>query len=596
VKNLFPYLKPYRFSVFLIVVFIFLQSLLNLYLPQLMAHIVDQGVFTENIGYIWRVGGLMLIVSIAAVVFSVAAGFLSSRTAARFSKVLRGNLFSHVETFSLHEFDEFGTASLITRATNDITQVQQMVTMMLRMMIMAPLNFIGGVIMAFYTNAHLSLVVVVLIPIIALIIWAIFSKAAALFKAMQQKIDVLNRVLRENLTGIRVVRSFNRTDYELDRFDRANFDLTNTTTRAQKIMAGLMPILMLVMNVSTLAIIWFGGIRINNEQMQVGSLIAFTQYVLQLLFSIMMVSTMFFMIPRASAAANRIFEVLRTTPEIRDLDQSSDSFKREDTPHIEEDSKEDPALAADEERGKVEFRNVSFSYPGAEKPALEDISFTAEPGQVTAIIGGTGSGKSTMVSLISRFYDVTEGSVLVDGVDVREYPQVDLRSKIGLVPQRAILFTGSIADNVRFGKEDATDDEIRHAVEIAQASEFISEMKDGFESLIDQGGTNVSGGQKQRLSIARALVRQSQIYIFDDSFSALDFKTDAKLRSALKEHVSGSTVIIVAQRVTTVMDADLIVVLEEGRISGAGTHRQLLEDCPVYREIVASQLSEEEIA
>ena len=598
-RKLFSYLRPYRVSIVFIVLFIFLQSMLNLYLPQLMAHIVDKGVETGNIAYIWRVGGLMLIASIAAVLFSVSAGFLSSRTAARFGKVLRGDVFAHVEDFTLREFDQIGTASLITRATNDITQVQQLVTMMLRMMIMAPLNFVGGVIMAVYTDAQLSWVIVVLIPLVALTIWMVFSKATVLFKAMQQKIDVLNRVLRENLTGVRVIRSFNRTAHEQHRFDKANFDLTDTATQAQKIMAVLMPTLMLIMNMSTLAIIWFGGIRINNEQMQIGSLIAFTQYVLQLLFSIMMVSVMFFMIPRASAAAARINEVLETVPAIRD----ENSALRRTAASATADCAAAAVFATgsgsrddtDRSFGKVEFRSVSFSYPGAEQPALDSITFTAEPGRVTAVIGGTGSGKSTLVNLIPRFYDVTSGAVLVDGVDVRNYPQVPLRSKIGLVPQKAVLFTGSIADNLRYGKEDASHEEIQRAAGIAQASEFIAAMQDGYDSFIDQGGTNVSGGQKQRLCIARALVRRPEIYIFDESFSALDFKTDAKLRAALRANVAGATVIIVAQRVSTVMDADLIVVLDQGQVAGAGTHRQLLRSCQVYREIVASQLSKEEI-
>ncbi|WAH37737.1 ABC transporter ATP-binding protein [Alicyclobacillus dauci] len=574
-KKLFKYLRPYRLSISLIVLFIFLQCLCNLYLPTLMAKIVDNGVIKGDIPYIWRIGGFMLAVSICAVVLSISAGFLSSRTSSSFGRVLRSEVFAHAEQFTLHEFDHFGTSSLITRSTNDITQVQQLVNMMLRMMIMAPLNFIGGILMAVYTDARLSLVIVVMVPLLAIAIFAIFSRATVLFKSLQVKIDKLNRVLRENLTGIRVIRSFNRVDFEKRRFDDANLDLTSTTTRVQKIMATLMPLLMLIINFSTLAIIWFAGIRINNGLMQVGSLIAFIQYVMQLLFSIMMVSMMFFMIPRASASAARINEVLEKVPEIAD---------RELVRH------------ANGAPGTIEFRNVTFSYPGAEKPAVSNISFVARPGQVTALIGGTGSGKSTLVSLIPRFYDIDSGALLVDGIDVREQSQENLRSKIGYVPQKAILFTGTIADNIRYGKDDATDEEIKHAADIAQATGFIAEMQNGFDSFIEQGGTNVSGGQKQRLSIARVLVRRPEIYIFDDSFSALDFKTDAKLRSALKEEVSNSTVLIVAQRVSTVRDADVIIVLDEGRIAGIGKHRELLETCQVYREIVSSQLSEEESA
>jgi len=540
-----------------------------------MAKSVDNGVIKGNIPYIWEIGGYMLLVSIGAVVFSVVAGFLSSRTSASFGKVLRGEVFSHIENFTLHEFDMLGTSSLITRVTNDITQVQQLVTMMLRMMIMAPLNFIGGILMAVYTDAKLSLIIVVIMPLLVITIYAVYKRGNLLFRAMQIKIDTLNRVLRENLTGIRVIRSFNRMDYEKERFNEANLDLTSTATKAQKIMASLMPMLMLIINFSTIAIIWFGGIRISNGVMQVGSLIAFIQYIMQLLFSVMMVSMMFFMIPRASASAARINEILDTIPEIKDMEHVKKAISK---------------------KGYVEFRNVSFSYAGAEKSALSNISFIAQPGEVTAIIGGTGSGKSTLVSLIPRFYDVDAGTILVDDVDVREQSQEHLRSKIGFVPQKAVLFTGTVTDNFRYGNEAATDEEIRHAADIAQATEFISDMKDGFSSVVEQGGNNLSGGQKQRLSIARALVRRPEIYIFDDSFSALDFRTDAKLRAALKAEVVDSTVLIVAQRVTTVMDADQIIVLDEGQIAGMGNHKKLMDACEVYREIVSSQLSEEEIA
>lgn len=574
-RKLFTYLRPYRVSIVFIVLFIFLQSLANLYLPTLMSHIVDKGIITGNIPYIWKIGGFMLLVSISAVALSITAGFLSSKTSSAFGQVLRGDVFAHVEQFTLHEFDALGTSSLITRTTNDITQVQQLVNMMLRMMIMAPLNFIGGILMAVYTDAKLSLVIVFMVPLVAIAIWIIFGRATSLFRVLQKKIDTLNRVLRENLTGIRVIRSFNRVDYETKRFDDANFDLTNTTTQAQKTMASLMPVLMLIINVSTIAIIWFGGIRINNGVMQIGSLIAFIQYVMQLLFSIMMVSMMFFMIPRAAASAARINEILETVPTIQDA------------PVVTE---------ANEQRGYVEFRDVTFRYQGAEQPALSNISFTAKPGQVTAVIGGTGSGKSTLVSLIPRFYDPDSGTILVDGVDIREQPQAMLRAKMGYVPQKAVLFTGTVAENIRYGREDATDEDVRHAAAIAQATDFIEDMKDGYDAVLNQGGSNVSGGQKQRLSIARALVRKPEIYIFDDSFSALDYKTDAKLRAALRAEVSDATLFIVAQRVSTVRDADLIIVLDEGRVAGMGTHEALLQTSNVYREIVSSQLAEGEIA
>ncbi|WP_067619092.1 ABC transporter ATP-binding protein [Alicyclobacillus acidiphilus] len=584
-RELLRYLRPYRVAISFVVIFIFTQSLLNLYLPTLMSRIVDEGVLTGNLHYIFVEGAIMLAVSVGAVAFSVAASFLSSRTAASFGRVLRREVFAHAQQFSLREFDQFGTSSLITRTTNDITQVQQLVNMMLRMMIMAPLNTIGGICMAVYTDARLSLVLVIMLPVLVLVIFSVFRRATNLFRVMQEKIDTLNRILREGLTGIRVIRSFNRVDYETKRFDAANFDLTNTTTKVQKIMAIMSPALMLVINLSIIAIIWFGGLRIAHGSMEIGSLLAFIQYVTQLLFSIMMVSMMFFMVPRAAASGNRIWAVLSTKPKIVD-------------PAVEPSVSDSERLSSDDPLPipMVEFRNVTFSYPGAEAPALSNVSFQAHRGQVTAIIGGTGSGKSTLVNLIPRFYDVDEGAVLVGGVDVRDQLQANLRARIGYVPQKAVLFQGTIAENIRHGRPDATDEEVAQAAEIAQALEFIEEKPEGFQSLIEQGGRNVSGGQKQRLSIARAIVKRPDIYIFDDSFSALDFKTDAKLRAALAETITDSTVLIVAQRVSTVRDADQIIVLDEGRVAGIGSHDQLLRTCEVYREIVSSQLSEGETA
>lgn len=575
VRDLLRYLRPHRVAIVFVVTFIFIQCLCNLYLPTLMAHIVDNGVLVGNVHYILAMGAFMLVVSVGAVLFSIAAGFLSSRTASDFGRVLRREVFSHVEQFSLHEFDNFGASSLITRTTNDITQVQQLVNMMLRMMIMAPLNCIGGVIMAVYTDAKLSWIIVVILPLLTLVIWSVFRRATQLFRTMQGKIDTLNRVLRENLSGIRVIRSFNRIDHEFHRFDEANQDLTGTTTRVQKIMASLMPVLMLIINLSTVAIIWFGGLRIEQGSMKVGALIAFIQYVMQLLFSIMMVSMMFFMIPRAMASATRIREVLTTAPGVQnDAD----------------------AHFVTEGRGEVAFRDVEFRYPGAENPALSHITFVAKPGQVTAIIGGTGAGKSTLLNLIPRFFDVTAGNVLVDGIDVRNWDQAELRKSIGYVPQQAVLFTGTVADNLRFGLEDATDVDMEYASSIAQASEFIETLDGGLQALVERGGKNLSGGQKQRLSIARAIVKKPTIYLFDDSFSALDFRTDARLRAALRSEVANSTMIVVAQRVHTVRDADQIIVLNEGRIAGIGTHDALLTNCDVYREIVDSQRAQEETA
>src|SRR5256886_1913285 len=446
------------------------------------------------------------------------------------------------------------------------------------MMVTAPMMIIGGIILAVAQDATLAWILVVVMPILVGAIALIMSRAIPLFRVMQQKLDKLNLILDEGLSGVRVIRAFDRVKHEEERFDEANLDLTDVAIRVNRIVAALMPIMMLVLNVSGIAILWFGSIRVNNGEMQVGAIFAFLQYAMQILFGLLMVSMMFIMLPRAAASADRINEVLAIAPEINDAPTVND---------------------ADTQRGFVEFQNVTFSYPGAEEPALSDIYFSAVPGEVTAIIGGTGSGKSTLVSLIPRFYDIDDGTgghLLADGVDVREMSQEHLRSKIGFVPQKAVLFSGTVAENIRYGKEDATDEEVRYAADVAQATEFISEMQDGFNSVIAQGGTNVSGGQKQRLSIARALIRKPEIYVFDDSFSALDFKTDARLRAALKEETRESTVLIVSQRVSTIMDADQIIVLDEGRIAGIGTHRDLMRSSEVYREIVSSQLSIAEIA
>ena len=568
-------MKPYRMILVLVLVLAFAQSMANLYLPTLMADIVDKGIAQNDIGYIWRTGGLMLLVTIGGVICAIIGSFYAARVATGFGKIIRAQIFNRVAKFSLHEFDKMSTASLITRTTNDTTQVQQVWIVILGFMITAPMMLIGGIILAVAQDATLSWILVVVIPILVAAIVIIMRNAIPLFRVMQVKLDKLNLILDEGLSGVRVIRAFDRMRYEERRFDEANLDLTNVAIRVNRIIAWLMPIMMLVLNISSVAILWFGAIRINNNQMQVGALIAFLQYAMQILFGLLMVSMLFIMLPRAAASADRINEVLAMEPEIEDAEQ---------------------VKQADEMKGYVEFQDVTFSYPGAEEPALNNISFSARPGEVTAIIGGTGAGKSTLVSLIPRFYDIDSGHILVDGVDVREMAQKDLRAKIGFVPQKAVLFSGTIAENIRYGKEDASDEEVQHAAEVAQATEFISEMKDGYDSVIAQGGTNVSGGQKQRLSIARALVRKPEIYVFDDTFSALDFKTDAMLRGALKKETLDATVLIVAQRVSTVMDADQIIVLDEGRIAGIGTHRALMRSSEVYREIVTSQLSMEEIA
>jgi ATP-binding cassette, subfamily B, multidrug efflux pump len=573
--RLFKYLKPFTAMIIAVLAFIFLQTLSDLYLPTLMSDIINKGVMQGDSGEIMKIGGLMLLVAGGGAVCAIIASLLSSKTAVGLGTILRSKVFKRVESFSLHEIDKFGTATLITRTTNDINQVQMVLIMILRMMISAPMMAIGGIIMALREDRQLTWVLAIAIPILAGVIAVIASRMIPLFRKIQGKIDRINLVLREKLVGIRVIRAFNMVEHEAKRFDAANVDLTDNYIKVNKIMAFMMPSIMLVMNFTSLAVLWFGGIFISKGNMDLGALSAFTQYAMQIMFSMLMLSLMFIMVPRAQAAAVRINEVLETHPGITDKEVEEESFTQ---------------------KGYVEFKDVTFTYQGAEQPALRDISFSAKPGEVTAIIGSTGAGKSTLINLIPRFYDIDSGSVLIDGVDVREMTQETLRAKIGFVPQKAVLFSGTISENIRFGNKQVSEADIKHAADIAQATEFIESMDKGFEHEISQGGTNVSGGQKQRLSIARALVRKPEVYVFDDSFSALDFKTDARLRAALKPETADATVIIVAQRVGTVRDADRIIVLNEGVIAGIGTHKELLESSKVYQEIVSSQLSEEEIA
>ena len=573
--KLLKFLKPFTVSITIVCVLLFIQTISQLYLPTLMADIVDKGIVNGDTDFILRIGGVMLLVAAAGAVCTIAAGYLSAKVSSNFGMSMRARVFERVENFTLHEFDTVGTASLITRTTNDVTQIQQVVLMGLLMLVTTPLMCLGGVIMAVSRDVKLSGVLLVVLPILSVAVGVVASKGLPLFKVMQAQLDKLNLVLREGLTGIRVVRAFNRIEHEQKRFSRANRDLTDTAVRVSKIMATVMPLIMFMLNVTTLALVWFGGIRIDQGNMQVGDLMAFIQYAMQIMFSLLTVSMMFIMLPRASASALRVNEVLEMQPSVKDALRVVD---------------------LDSKGGKIEFKNVTFSYPGAEQPALRNISFRAAPGEVTAIIGGTGSGKSTLIKLIQRFYDVGSGVIEVGGVDVREVSQQSLRAKIGYVPQKTVLFTGTVAENISYGREDASQEEILASAQTAQAEEFVSAMNDGFAASVSQGGTNLSGGQKQRLSISRALVRRPEIYLFDDSFSALDFKTDAKLRAALKKQTMDATVIVVAQRVSTVMDADRIIVLEDGKIVGLGTHRELVRTCAVYREIIASQLSEEELA
>ncbi len=574
-KLLTTYLAPYRTQLLLVVVLLTIQAIANLYLPNLMADIINNGVVKGDISYIVHTGMLMLAVTALLVVASVIAIFFSSRTAMAFGRDVRGAVFRRVLEFSAVETSQYGAPSLITRNTNDVTQVQMVVVMALNVMILAPIMSIGGVFMALREDVPLSTLLVVIVPAMALVIGSLVTRAMPLFRAMQQKIDRINQIMRENLSGIRVIRAFVQTPREERRFDEANLDLTDTTLRVNRLFALMIPSLFAILNLSTVAILWFGGLRINNGEMPIGNLLAFLQYVMQILFAVMMATVMFVMVPRAAASAERIQQVLDTHASLHDP--------------------EAPVRIA-EPTGRVEFRDVEFRYPGAQDPVLRAISFVAEPGKTTAIVGSTGSGKSTIVNLIPRFYDATGGGVLIDGVDVRDLRQEDLWREIGLVPQQAYLFSGTVASNLRYGNAEATDEELWHALAIAQGRQFVSEMPGGLDAPIDQGGTNVSGGQRQRLAIARALVKRPRVYIFDDSFSALDFKTDSLLRAALREETRDATVLIVAQRVGTILHADQIIVLDSGEVVGIGTHAELMETCDTYREIVFSQLTAEEAA
>ena len=574
-RLLSTYLRPYRLQILLVVALLTVQAIANLYLPNLNADIINNGVVKGDIGYIVQTGALMLGVTLLLGIVSVIAVYFSSRTAMAFGRDVRGAVFRKVLAFSQIETNHFGAPSLITRNTNDATQVQMVIVMALNVMILAPIMAVGGVIMALREDVPLSGLLLVIVPLMALVIGSIVVRAMPLFRAMQKKIDRINQVMRENLAGIRVIRAFVRTEHEEARFDEANRDLTVTSLTVNRLFALMIPLLFLILNLSTVAILWFGGLRVDSAELPIGNLLAFLQYVMQIMFAVLMATVMFVMVPRAAASAERIAEVLWTPVTL-----------------VDPPSPVDPGPPT----GRVELRDVEFRYPGAEEPVLRAISFTVQPGQTTAIIGSTGSGKSTLINLLPRLYDVTAGSVLVDGVDVREMRQEDLWARIGLIPQRAFLFSGTVASNLRYGNERATNDDLWHALGVAQGREFVSEMPGGLDAPIDEGGTNVSGGQRQRLAIARAIAKRPRIYIFDDSFSALDFRTDSLLRSALREETRDSSVIIVGQRVGTIMHADQIVVLEAGEIAGIGTHSELMETCETYREIVFSQLSAEEAA
>jgi ATP-binding cassette subfamily B protein len=547
----------------------------NLYLPDLNADIINNGVVRGDNDYILRTGALMLAVTAVLGVAAVVAVYWGARVAMGFGRDVRSAIFTKVETFSQVEVNHFGPASLITRNTNDVQQVQTVVFMALTVMISAPILIVGGIFMALRTDVPLSGLLLVVLPLMAIVIGLVMSRLIPLFRAMQTKLDRINQVMREKLAGVRVIRAFVRTGHEELRFEVASRDLFETTLRVNRIFALMIPTMTAIFNLSTVAVIWFGAMRVSDGGLSIGNLTAFLQYLSQILFAVLTAVFMFILIPRGAVSAGRIREVLDTEPTIRDP--------------------ENPVVPTDPARhGVGEFRDVEFRYPGAEQPVLRAITFRARPGETTAIVGSTGSGKTTLINLVPRFYDATSGSVLVDGVDVREMDRELLWTRIGLIPQKAFLFGGTVASNLRFGDADATDEEVWRALEIAQARDFVEEMEGGLDAPITQGGSNVSGGQRQRLAIARALVRKNGIFVFDDSFSALDFGTDSRLRAALAREIGSATVIIVAQRVGTIMNADQIIVMDGGAIVGTGTHRELLADNETYREIVYSQLSEAE--
>jgi len=568
-------LAPYRPLLAAVVVLQFFGTVAALYLPSLNADIIDKGVQYGDTGEILRLGSIMLAISIGQILCSVGAVWFGARTAMAFGRDVRRDLFQQVGSFSQRELQQFGAPSLITRNTNDVQQVQMLVLMTCTLMLMAPIMMVGGIIMAMRQDLGLSWLFAVVVPALFLVVGLIVVQMVPGFRVMQEKIDEVNRVLREQITGIRVVRAFVREPYETERFGEANHDLTAVAVRTGRWLAAMFPAVLLVVNVAGVAVLWFGGHRVDSGEMQVGSLTAFLSYLMQILMSVMMATFMLMMVPRSSVSAERIMEVLQTESSV--------------VPPA------DPVTTVTR-HGVLEFDGVEFAYPGADDPVLRDLTFTASPGQTVAVIGSTGSGKSTLVNLVPRLFDATGGQVRVDGVDVGQLDPDLLWPTIGLVPQKAFLFTGTIASNLRYGKPDATEEEMWAALEIAQARDFVEALANGLEAPVSQGGSNFSGGQRQRLAIARALVKKPEIYLFDDSFSALDLATDARLRAALKPETSDATVVIVAQRVSTIRDADLILVLEDGMVVGRGTHDQLLADNPTYREIVESQLGAEEAA
>ncbi|GAA2695849.1 ABC transporter ATP-binding protein [Actinoplanes palleronii] len=573
IKLLRVHLRPYRKTIGLIVLFQFLQTLATLYLPTLNADIIDNGVIKGDTGYVLKLGGGMLGMTVLQIAAQVVAVYFGARTAMAVGRDLREAIFAKVQTFSAREVGQFGAPSLITRTTNDVQQIQMLVLLTFTLMVSAPIMCLGGIVLALRQDVPLSGLLLVIIPILIGIVALIISRMRPLFRSLQVKLDRVNQVMREQITGIRVIRAFVRDEREQARYEVANDDLTQVSLKAGKIMALMFPTVMLIVNLSSVAVLWFGGHRIDSGPMEVGALTAFLSYLMQILMSIMMATFMFIMIPRAEVCAERIQEVVGTESSVTPPSAPITEVTR---------------------HGELELQSVSFRYPGAEAAVLSDVRLIARPREITAIIGSTGSGKTTLLNLVPRLFDVTEGSVLVDGVNVRELDPGLLARLVGIVPQRPYLFTGTVGSNLRYGNPDATDEELWEALEVAQAKGFVEKMDGRLEAPIAQGGTNVSGGQRQRLAIARALVHRPEIYLFDDSFSALDYATDAALRAALIPHIADATVVIVAQRVSTIREADRIVVLDDGKVVGTGTHEELMDGNPTYREIVLSQLTEQE--
>jgi ATP-binding cassette subfamily B protein len=575
IRLLRVYLRPYRKAVAAVVALQLVQTLAALYLPTLNADIIDNGVITGDTHYILRTGGIMLAVTVVQVICAIGAVFFGARTAMAVGRDIRHGVFERVQQFSAREVGRFGTPSLITRTTNDVQQVQMLTVMTFTLLVAAPITCVGGIILALHQDVPLSSLLLVAVPVLGVIVTLIISRMRPLFRLMQERIDAINRVLREQITGVRVIRAFVRDGRERERFATANTQLFDVSLGVGRLIALMFPSVMLVLNVSSIAVLWFGGHLVSDGGMQIGALTAFLSYLLQILLSVMMATFVFMLVPRAEVSSERIMEVLDTEPDLP--------------------APARPATVLDG-HGHLEVRDAEFRYPGAENPVLCDISLDARPGEVTAVIGGTGSGKTTLVNLIPRLMDVTGGAVLIDGVDIRELDPALLSDLIGLVPQQPYLFSGTVASNLRYGRQDATDDELWHALEVAQGRDFVAQMTGGLSAPIAQGGTNVSGGQRQRLAIARALVHRPEIYLFDDSFSALDYATDARLRAALADETADATVVIVAQRVATIRHADRIIVLEAGRIVASGTHDDLMRTDQTYREIVLSQLTEQEAA